>query len=214
MNPHRNNPHSKNPHKDNPHRDNPRRDELLHSELPANQRWLRGSLWPVIALALMFGFLLIGSAIFSAPPAAAADWCDRDPEVARKRINLLTNLVMRWVDTTDDQRQQVSGIIDDLIEDIVEEDGELYGMAKTHCRNREKFKTVFSSNMTDRDRLYNQFNDIRKAELALAEQASERFVSALADIAAVLSPDQRLELMDIAEDFRSYSGNRRGFNRW
>ena len=44
--------------------------------------------------------------------------------------------------------------------------------------------------------------DLRRAELQLAESASSRIVTALADIADVLTPEQRAELVKMAERFR------------
>ena len=42
---------------------------------------------------------------------------------------------------------------------------------------------------------------IRQAELELAEEASSRLVAAFADVAEVLTPEQRAELIELAERF-------------
>jgi Spy/CpxP family protein refolding chaperone len=44
--------------------------------------------------------------------------------------------------------------------------------------------------------------DLRRAELQLAESASQRIVTALADVSAVLTPEQRVELVKMAERFQ------------
>jgi Spy/CpxP family protein refolding chaperone len=44
--------------------------------------------------------------------------------------------------------------------------------------------------------------ELRRAELQLAEQASTRIVTALGDIADALTPEQRAELLKLAEQFR------------
>jgi Spy/CpxP family protein refolding chaperone len=43
---------------------------------------------------------------------------------------------------------------------------------------------------------------LRQAELQLAEAASTRIVQALADVADVLTPEQRVQLVKLAEQFR------------
>ena len=47
-----------------------------------------------------------------------------------------------------------------------------------------------------------RLEDLRRAELQLAESASQRIVTALADVADVLTPEQRAELVKMAERFQ------------
>jgi len=45
---------------------------------------------------------------------------------------------------------------------------------------------------------------IRGAEMQLAESASDRFVTAIADAADVLTPEQRGKLVEMANQFRRW----------
>jgi Spy/CpxP family protein refolding chaperone len=44
--------------------------------------------------------------------------------------------------------------------------------------------------------------EIRKAEIALADEASKKLVQALADVSEVLTPEQRQALLEHAQRFR------------
>ena len=63
---------------------------------------------------------------------------------------------------------------------------------------REAFLAALTQPSVDRGSL----EDLRRAELQLAEGASQRIVTALADIADVLTPEQRAELVKMAQRWR------------
>jgi Spy/CpxP family protein refolding chaperone len=67
-----------------------------------------------------------------------------------------------------------------------------------HQGHRRAFLERLTQASVDRAAL----EQLRRAELTLAESASTRIVQALADAAEVLTPEQRVELVRLAEQFR------------
>ena len=65
-------------------------------------------------------------------------------------------------------------------------------LADPHREHRERMFALLGADEIDRGAL----EELRAAELALAEQASRAFVSALADLAETLTPEQRAELLE------------------
>ncbi len=74
---------------------------------------------------------------------------------------------------------------------------EIWPLAEQHRTNRKALVTELSQTTIDRAAI----EEIRKAELELAEQASSRLVDALANVAEVLTPEQRNELIEQAQRF-------------
>ena len=66
-----------------------------------------------------------------------------------------------------------------------------------HQINREAFVAELSKPTLDRDAL----EQLRQNGLEMADQASTRLVSAVADAAEVLTPEQRNELIELAQKF-------------
>jgi protein CpxP len=69
-----------------------------------------------------------------------------------------------------------------------------------HMKNRQAFMDALSQPTVDRAAL----QQIRQSEIQLAESASDRFVTAIADAADVLTPEQRGKLVEMANQFRRW----------
>jgi Spy/CpxP family protein refolding chaperone len=69
---------------------------------------------------------------------------------------------------------------------------DLFRLRQQHQANRDAFHAQLGGATVDRAAL----EEVRKSEIALADEASKRLVRALADVADVLTPEQREALMD------------------
>jgi Spy/CpxP family protein refolding chaperone len=165
------------------------------------RRWL----WLGLAAALLGGTILGGRALVGTSMAAAAAWhgggghgpfglwrgrAVHDPEQARRHAEFAVRWVLRSVGATDAQQQQVQSIVGGLIDEI-------HGLAPVHQENRQAFLDELSRPTIDRAAL----DRLRSAELDLFDQTSLKVVEAFAEIAEVLTPEQRRELMEAVQEF-------------
>jgi Spy/CpxP family protein refolding chaperone len=163
----------------------------------------RGGLGGGLLAAGLLAALLAAGAVVSVPlVSAASGWWARsghwghhrhaefDPEAARERAEFAASWVLRWVDASEEQQERVRAIIAGSVED-------LKPLSLRHRRNREAFLVELARPTIDREAI----ESIRAAELELAELASSRLVEAFTDIAEVLTPEQRAELIELAERF-------------
>ena len=113
------------------------------------------------------------------------------PEAQRERAEFATDWMLTKVNATDAQRSQIKGIVAAALNDLTP-------AREEHRQHRDAFLAMLSQPNVDRATL----EDLRRAELQLADSASQRLVTALADVADVLTPEQRAELVKMAERFR------------
>ena len=120
-------------------------------------------------------------------------WCKAasSPETHGNRIEFATDWVLNKVNATDTQRERVKTIMQGALE-------HLGPLRDRHREHREAFLSALLQPNVDRASL----EELRRAELQLAESASNRIVGALADAADVLTPQQRAELVKLAKEFR------------
>jgi protein CpxP len=108
-----------------------------------------------------------------------------DPDMVQARIEFATDWILSRVEASDEQRQQVKAIVQATVQDLAP-------MREQHHQNKQTMLQSLTQPTIDRMAL----GDIRRAELQLAETASERMVAALADVAEVLTPEQRTRLAE------------------
>lgn len=106
-----------------------------------------------------------------------------DPDMVRARIDFATDWILSRIDASDAQHQQIKAIVQAAVQDLAP-------MREQHDQNKQALLQALTQPSIDRAAL----GDIRRAELQLAETASERLVTALADIAEALTPEQRTRL--------------------
>lgn len=120
-------------------------------------------------------------------------WHSRDaltPEAARERLEFATDWMLSRVNATEQQRQQVKATVAGALQDVAP-------LREQHHKNRQAFVEALTQPSVDRTAL----EQLRQAELKLAESASVRIVQALADVADVLTPEQRAALVRLADRF-------------
>jgi Spy/CpxP family protein refolding chaperone len=113
-----------------------------------------------------------------------------DPELVRERTEFAVDWILSRVDASEEQRDQVKTIISTSLIDLAP-------LTVEHKDNREAFVTELGKPTLDRSAL----EEIRRAEIELADQASSRLITALIDAAEVLTPEQRTELIEMSKRF-------------
>jgi Spy/CpxP family protein refolding chaperone len=107
------------------------------------------------------------------------------PEAAKEHMQVAAKWALRGIDANELQQEKVNKVLAGAIDD-------LFRLKEQHQTNREAFAAQLGGASIDRAAL----EEIRKSELALADEASRRFVQALADVAEVLTPEQRQQILD------------------
>ena len=150
------------------------------------KRWIFYGLLGTGALATLVAARPITAAILDAggihrPWAGrwAAHWGHEgmSPEAAKEHLQVATKWALRDVDAS-------QAIAADAVDD-------LFRLRQRHLENREAFHAQLGGASVDRAAL----EEIRKSEMALADEASKRVVQALADVSEVLTPEQRQALI-------------------
>ena len=163
-----------------------------------------------LTLTLIVGAAAVGGLLMASYAAAAAGWfggwrhghsrgeCGEhgfDAERARDHAGFATDWMLRHIDASKEQEESIEGIVSSLI-------GEVGGLVEPHREGREDFLAWLADQEIDRSRL----EDLRQRQIAMADSASRLLADAIADIAEVLTPEQRAELL---EDVQNHHGHRR-----
>jgi len=143
-----------------------------------------------VALAAVLGARPILAAIqdggaFHHPWRAGWGHHAMNPEAAKEHLEIAAKWALRDIDASPAQREQVNKILGGAVDD-------LFRLRQQHQSNREAFAAQLGGASIDRAAL----EEIRKSEMGLADEASRRFVQALADVADVLTPEQRQALIE------------------
>lgn len=159
---------------------------MTHPSPSPKPRWKN---WKVVGI----GAAILGALTLGACHSGGHGWHHRNsamhgemsPEEAGKRVDKMVNWVLDDVDATTEQKQKVSGIAKSAINDLMP-------LRQQHRAARDKAIDLLTQASVDRATL----EQLRSAELQLAETASRRVTQAIADIAEVITPEQRRKLAD------------------
>jgi Spy/CpxP family protein refolding chaperone len=114
----------------------------------------------------------------------------KDPAAAKQHAGMAVEWALRGVDATEEQKQKAKGITDRLIDD-------LGPVVEKHREHREALARELAKPEIDREAI----ERLRKDGIALADEASKVAVASIADLAEVLTPEQRTEIIAFAHRF-------------
>jgi len=148
------------------------------------RRWKPGT-WTALAAVVV-----AATAIGACHRMGGRGWGDRpiDPVEAKEHVEEAADWMLGKVDATDDQQAQAKRIVDRTADQLIP-------LAEQHRANRAALLAELTKPTIDRARL----DEIRRAELQLADQASQQLVVALADLGDVLTLEQRTELLTLVK---------------
>lgn len=115
------------------------------------------------------------------PPQSEAEVHERLDAVAEK--------AMDRVEATPDQRAGITSTLDDLA-------GRLWAFHQAHAERHAAVRAVLTADTVDRKEL----EKIRKEAVSDIDDISADVVDAVADIAEILTPDQRRDLAEMADE--------------
>ncbi len=113
-----------------------------------------------------------------------------DPAAVKVRAQAVTDWILTEVDASASQREQTRNVIAELTDALT-------ALVEQHRRHRDQLLDELVRPELDRTVL----EQLRVAELALADTASQRLLESVTQIAEVLTPEQRRELLAMADRF-------------
>jgi protein CpxP len=169
--------------------------ETNPTETRSGGRLLRRGLWIAAPIAVLAALVLGGAAFVTqghgfgrghgfGHGAPAFD----DPEQARAHIEGHVGFFLDRLDASPAQKERIVEILTGSL-------GDFHALRERHRERHDEILDVFTAPEIDRAAI----EALRERELALAEDASESLAAALADVAEVLTPEQRAELRQWAE---------------
>jgi Spy/CpxP family protein refolding chaperone len=114
------------------------------------------------------------------------------PEGAQQQARSAARWMLRELDTTDDQRQRIQGIVDASVQD-------LYPLHQQHRRHHTQLLEAMSQGTPDRA----EIERLRKKEIDVADVASSRLLDATLNLFEVLTPAQRTQLLNHLQERHS-----------
>jgi periplasmic protein CpxP/Spy len=146
----------------------------------------------------LLGSILVGSvSLYSHVSRAAGLWTHSalgwgpyrygasTPEEASERIEFATDWMLKRINADETQRQRVKSVVEGAVKD-------LFPMKEQHQQNREAMLKALAQPTVDREAL----KETQQAEVQLLDTVSSRLVQAIADVADVLTPEQRAQLIE------------------
>lgn len=172
----------------------------MHSDSEAPKRRFRGRFFAGLLSGGLIGLLLIGAFTIFTGNAHGGPWRhgrhgfghhrSLDANTAAERAGFFTDWILSRIDASSEQRDQVKTIVQDAV-------GDLIPLKEQHAANREALIEVLKQSTIDRE----QLGELQQSTLQLADAATTRIIEAIADSGEVLTPEQRTQLLEMAERF-------------
>ncbi len=115
-----------------------------------------------------------------------------DADTARERVEFAAGWALDSIDANEAQTTAIQGVLAKAIDEIAP-------LADAHRDNRDRIHQLLVAATIDRQAL----EELRQAELALADEASRLFVDTIADVAEQLDEEQRVALFERLHRFHS-----------
>jgi protein CpxP len=155
--------------------------------------WRRKETW-----ALGAALAVLGAGVVAVPAALASRGFGdhghhgllNDPERAREHAAFAVEWAFRAVDATEAQRAEGKMVVERLVDQLIP-------LAERHRAHREAVARELVKPQIDRAAL----EKLREQGMGLADEASQIVVDGVADLAEVLSPEQRAELLELLHRF-------------
>ncbi|HJS74999.1 MAG TPA: Spy/CpxP family protein refolding chaperone [Vicinamibacteria bacterium] len=114
-----------------------------------------------------------------------------DPEAAREHVALAADWMLTRVDATEAQKGEAKRIVREAFD-------ELMPLIQEHRSSHETFVEEMTRANLDPEAI----ERLRQDQVDLFDRASRRVSASLTELAAVLTPEQRAELVSMARKFR------------
>ena len=170
---------------------------------------IRRSLWKEILGGALLCVVVLGLAVAAAPPPALGAWFGRaafaghrhgdwgaNPERARKHAEFMTGFVLDEVDATPEQTEQVTAIVLGFMQDM-------QGLKEEHRARHVALMAALAQPEVSRAEL----ESLRLEEFATLDGVSQKLVDAVVNAAAVLTPEQRARLVELAREMHEDHGH-------
>ncbi len=111
-----------------------------------------------------------------------------DADFAVERAEFAIEMILGRIDATDAQQDQITTIVQGVIADA-------QTVMAEHGNTHEAMREILTQPYVDRVAL----EQLRASAILDADTTSQRVVQAIADVADVLTPEQRVELMELGQ---------------
>lgn len=155
--------------------------------------WRRRDVW-IVALAVT----VLGAGVVAVPTVMAfrsfgghgGHGFGHDPQLARERAVFGVEWAFRAVEATEEQKAHGKAVVERLVDQLIP-------LGERHRAHREAVARELVKPQIDRAAL----EQLREEGMAMADEASRIAVDGVADLAEVLSPAQRAELLELLHRF-------------
>ena len=114
-----------------------------------------------------------------------------DPELAREHLALATDWLLSRVEATEDQKGQAKRIVSEAFD-------ELQPLVQEHRTSHEALVEELGKAQVDPEAI----ERLRRSQVDLIDRASKELSGSLTEIAEILTPEQRVELLETVRKFR------------